>query len=167
MAKIKTLPEKIKLHQLFDYKNGNLYWRQSKSKARQGNVAGWLEKNGYMACGIDGMRYRVHRLIFAFHYGWCPEFLDHINGIKTDNRIENLRVATVSQNNVNKKTGKNKTGFKGVCIERKKFKASIRINKKSKHIGYFATAEEAHKAYIKMAKTIYGEYVWTANSANT
>ena len=167
MTKIKSLPKKDILHELFDYKNGYLYWKKSKAKAKQGNIAGWLEKNGYMACGIDNVRYRVHRLIFAYHHGWCPEFIDHINGIKTDNRIENLRPATAAQNNANKKMSKNKTGFKGVFAERGKFKSLIKVNNKTKHLGYFDTAEKASIAYLQMATNIYGEYAWTNKSANT
>jgi hypothetical protein len=86
--------------------------------------------------------------------------IDHINGIKLDNRIENLRLATDSGNNSNATMSKrNKTGFKGVSFNKwaQKYEARI-FNGKVKYLGVFETAEAASHAYIKAANEIKGEF---------
>jgi hypothetical protein len=168
MKTIKTLPKKTELQEIFEYRDGNLYWKKTYAKAKKGAIVGWVEKNGYKAASLNGVRYRLHRLVFEFHYENCPDILDHINGDRSDNRIENLRPATISQNNVNRKHNRNnKIGLKGVCADQGRFKASIKINNRSKHLGYFQTPEEAHSVYMMAAKAIYGEFAWTKNSAST
>ena len=157
--KIKELPSKEVLHDLFYYKNGNLFHKKSQAKGKADHAAGWIEKNGYSATNIKGVRYRVHRLIYQFHHGSCPDFIDHIDGNKQNNNIENLRLATSSQNNQNVKAKiTNKLGVKGVCIERGKYKANIKINGKSKHLGYFYSLEEAKIVYEEFSKKIHGNY---------
>ena len=157
--KIKDLPSKEVLHDLFYYKNGNLFHKKSQAKGKADHAAGWIEKNGYSATNIKGVRYRVHRLIYQFHYGSCPDFIDHIDGNKQNNNIENLRPATFSQNNQNVKAKiTNKLGVKGVCIERGRYKANIKINGKSKHLGYFYSLEEAKIVYEEFSKKIHGDY---------
>jgi hypothetical protein len=87
--------------------------------------------------------------------------VDHINTNKLDNRRENLRVCTRQQNNCNtNKRSDNKSGFKGVCFEkrRQKFVARIRIDGKLKHLGYFATAAAAHEEYKIAAVKYHGEF---------
>jgi hypothetical protein len=156
---IKELPSKEVLHDLFYYKNGNLFHKKSQSKGKADHVVGWIEKNGYSATNVKGVRYRVHRLIYQFHHGCCPNFIDHIDGNKQNNNIENLRPATMSENNQNtKEKNTNKLGVKGVCMERGKYKANIKINGKSKHLGYFYTLEEAKNVYEDFSKKIHGNY---------
>jgi hypothetical protein len=157
--KIKDLPSKEVLHDLFYYKNGNLFHKKSKAKGKADHVVGWIEKNGYSATNIKGVRYRVHRLIYQFHHGCCPDFIDHIDGNKQNNNIENLRPATMSQNNQNsKEKNTNKLGVKGVCIERGRYKANIKINGKNKHLGYFYSLEEAKIVYEEFSNKIHGDY---------
>jgi hypothetical protein len=157
--KIKELPSQEVLHDLFYYKNGNLFHKKSQSKGKVDHVVGWIEKNGYSATNIKSIRYRIHRLIYQFHYGFCPDFIDHIDGNKQNNNIENLRPATMSENNQNsKEKNTNKLGVKGVCMERGKYKANIKINGKSKHLGYFYSLEEAKIVYEEFSKKIHGDY---------
>lgn len=158
----KDLPDQSVLLENFFYKDGSLFWKKNASTRRKiGSKVGWVEKNGYLRCGIDGKMYRVHRLIYKMHYGHCPEFLDHINGDRADNRLENLRPATNQQNSANKPQSKiNKVGLKGVCVERGKYKAAIKFNNRSMHLGYFDCPFEAHEAYNKKAKELFGEYAW-------
>jgi len=88
--------------------------------------------------------------------------IDHINGDKLDNRRENLRSATRSQNKMNSGKPKNNTsGYKGVCWYKRgnKWRAQIGINGKLKHLGYFEDKEEAAKAYKKAAEKYHGEFV--------
>ena len=157
--KIKELPSKEVLHDLFYYKNGNLFHKKSQAKGKADHAAGWIEKNGYSATNIKGVRYRVHRLIYQFHHGSCPDFIDHKDGNKQNNNIENLRPATIFENNQNsKEKNTNKLGVKGVCIERGRYKANIKINGKSKHLGYFYSLEEAKIVYEEFSKKIHGDY---------
>jgi predicted GNAT family acetyltransferase len=157
--KIKELPSKEVLQDLFYYKNGNLFYKKNQSKGKANHVVGWIEKNGYSVTNINGVRYRIHRLIYKFHHGFCPDYIDHIDGDKQNNKIENLRSATLSENNQNSKAKKtNKLGVKGVCIERGRYKASIKIDGKSKHLGYFYSLEEAKIVYEEFSKKIHGNY---------
>ena len=156
LRSVKAMPDQQRLQDLYTYKNGFLIHRKN------GQVAGWKEKNGYWATNTDGIRYRVHRLIYQFHHGWCPEFLDHIDGDKQNNKIENLRPATSLQNTFNKGPNRlNKLGVKGVCFERGKYKANIKIHGKTKHLGYFDTVEKAKIAYEEYAKKIQGVYSYS------
>ena len=158
----KDLPDQSVLLENFFYKDGSLFWKKNASTRRSiGSKVGWVGKDGYLGCGLDGKVYRVHRLIYKMHYGYCPEFLDHINGDPGDNRLENLRPATNQQNNANKKQLRNnKVGLKGVCMERGKYKASIKFNNRSMHLGYFDCPLKAHEAYNKKARELFGEYSW-------
>lgn len=163
----KNLPSKEFLHQIFDYIDGNLIHKFNRSKGKKGKIVGWIENNGYRSTNVLGIRYRIHRLIFQYHYDFCPEFLDHIDGNKQNNRIENLRPATIQQNNINRNLNvRNAIGYKGVCIERGKFKANIKRNGRSYHLGYFQTAKEANDAYVKKSIELSGEYAWTSSNLN-
>lgn len=87
--------------------------------------------------------------------------IDHINGNPGDSRIENLREATPSQNQQNKKVNcTNVSGFKGAVYhpQKMKWQGRIHINKKKVSLGYFNTAEEAHEAYKKAAIDLFGEF---------
>ena len=165
---IKQLPNRERLQELFYYENGVLFHKKSRSKGKANQPIGWQEKNGYWATNVDDVRYRVHRLVYQFHHGDCPPMLDHIDGNKNNNAIENLRPATNKQNIANRKAVKtNKLGLKGVCLDGKKYKASIKIDGKSQHIGYFTNPKDAHVAYCQKAKEIYGEFAWTNKNLNT
>jgi len=97
-------PTQNELRELFEYRDGNLYWKKSNgTKITAGKIAGSLSKDsGYIFIRL-GKLYRSHRLIWIYHYGDIPEGLqiDHINRIRNDNRIENLRVVSQSTNNLN------------------------------------------------------------------
>jgi hypothetical protein len=158
---IKQLPTKEFLNEIFEYCDGNLYQKQQRGSSKQGAKVGWIEKNGYVATDVNNIRYKVHRLIYQYHFGFCPEFLDHIDCDKTNNKIENLRPATVFENNRNRKvTLQNKSGLKGAFWDKqhKKWKASIKINNKSIHLGHFENSLDAHLAYKKESLKIHGEF---------
>jgi hypothetical protein len=121
--------------------------------------------DGYIDVVIDATRKRQHRIVWECFHGVLTKstniMIDHINGDKSDNRLCNLRVASRSQNNANSKLSKrNKSGYKGVLWskEKKKWRAEIRKDKKSKHLGYFDNILDAVKAYNKTAIEYFGEY---------
>jgi hypothetical protein len=131
---------------LFEYKNGNLYWKIAKGPAKIGSKVGCFDKDGYKVTTVNYKNYKVHRLIFLMHYGFFPIQVDHINGDKADNSIENLRGATPSLNECNKTIQKNNTsGAKGVSWkkDRKKWDVRVQINRKNYRIGYFEDLELA------------------------
>lgn len=157
----KKLPSVKKIKETFDYdkKTGNLIWKNIKKK--KSKIAGRQEMQGYIVIYWDGELYKAHRIIWKLFNKTVPDSIDHINRIRSDNRIENLRGTTPSRNAQNSYVRKNNsTGYKGVHFykEREKYTASIRINGKKKHLGYFDDKESAHKAYCLEAAKQFGEY---------
>lgn len=150
------------LHELFEYKDGNLYWKTAISnRVKVGKPAGNFGNRGYLQVGLNGRLYLAHRIIFFMHYGYFPEFLDHKDGNRLNNKIENLRVASRSENNYNQKMRKDNTsGIKGVSFSKshKKWRAFIQVDKQYKHLGYFDSAEKATKAIKKVRKQLHGEF---------
>lgn len=138
-----------------------------KSKIRRGtldigDIAGSITSNGYIDILINYKHYKAHRLAWLGMTGeWPKSQIDHINGIRTDNRFINLREATNGQNKLNTKIPKNNTsGAKGVVFrkDRNYFEAKIKINNQYKHLGTFKTLEEAAKAYNDAAREYAGEF---------
>ena len=117
------------------------------------------DRDGYVLNFIKGKVYREHRLIWLYVYGEMPNgILDHINRIKTDNRIENLRIVSFSENRQNiGKLATNKSGLKGVWFNNKakNWCASICADKKKYFVGSFPTKEEAYEAYKTYAKKLH------------
>jgi hypothetical protein len=113
---------------------------------------------------IDGKRYLAHRLAWLYTHGaWPHKLLDHRNRVTGDNRIDNLREATGSQNKANQLTNTNNTsGFKGVYWSKQnaKWQAGIRHQGKQKHLGCFNTKEDAHTAYCTAATQLKGEFAY-------
>ncbi len=147
----------IKVKNLFDYHDGELYWKIKPShRVFIGDKVGSLNTNGYLRTKIKGKDYKIHRLIFLLHHGYLPEFIDHIDNNKTNNRVENLREVTRSENQRNRKLGKdNKSGHKNVAWHKssQKWRVCIRAYPKSIYIGSFDDLEladlVAHEARYK------------------
>lgn len=118
---------------LFDYKDGQLFWKNKQSNVKAGSVAGSKTAEGYLTVSIKKKRLLAHRIIYFMFHGKEPNFVDHINGVKTDNRIENLREATLFTNAWNRPSNKNsKTGVKNVCFDKqsKKWIVQLTANRK-------------------------------------
>ena len=149
---------------LFEYKDGMLIWREDKRGfTKAGCLAGSLRRDGYIGLALSTKYLFAHRVVWEMHYGEIPEgmLIDHINGDRSDNRIDNLRLCTTRQNAYNRgKTAANKSGFKGVCWHKQKAKwvAQITIDGKNKFLGFFTDPEEAYIAYCEVALTRYGEF---------
>jgi len=149
--------------ELFDYRDGKLYWKVSRGRITAGQEAGCLsEGNNYFLIQYDYKLKLLHRVIWAYHYGEIGKgvYIDHINRDPLDNRIENLRICNISQNQGNSKLNFNSTsGFKGVhMLKSGRFQAGINKQGKKFHLGTFDTAEEAHAAYLKAAGEYFGEF---------
>jgi HNH endonuclease/AP2 domain len=119
------------------------------------DVAGTFQ-NGYIRIRVDGKKYLAHRLAFLYMTGeWPKDQVDHINGIRDDNRWCNLRNCTNSENKMNTRLqANNKSGYKGVHWDniQKKWRASCRVNTKLVNIGRFDNIEDAYKSYQEFAK---------------
>ena len=131
MAEIDFTPTKDYLHQIFKYKDGDLFRLKNNLKV------GSKHAQGYKHTKIKNKQFLLHRLIFMMFYGYFPKQIDHINGNRSDNRIENLRAVNNSQNQQNAKIRKDsKSNAKNVYWfkELQKWKVDIRINGKRKYI---------------------------------
>jgi hypothetical protein len=118
--------------------------------------------HGYPRGNIYNKPYRAHRVAWALHYGeWPCGEIDHINGIRHDNRICNLRIATGPENSRNlKRRSDNTSGYKGVSkvAATGKWRAYINLNGKQYSLGYYDTAEAAAAAYANAAPKFHGEF---------
>ena len=146
----------------YDPLTGNVVWKKNKQNRwgeyghRVESIAGNIRSHGYRAISIsvDGKNREIyaHRIGWFLSYGEWPNQIDHINGNKNDNRLENLRECVHAENMQNTKTYiTNKSGFKGVYFSKKakKWVSQITYNYKSIYLGLFDTAEEAHEEYLR------------------
>jgi hypothetical protein len=136
------------LNTLFMYSNGKLLVNQPNLRSRlsHGERAGGVSKNGYRTVRIHGKAYLEHRIIYTMIHGSCPEYLDHINGNRQDNRIENLRPCNLMENQRNKKLSKaNKSGHKNVSWKQStnRWRVHIRTSGERIEIGQFEDLELA------------------------
>lgn len=134
----------------------------SKGNSKAGTVVGYRSSPfGHAAIEINKKHFLLHRVVWALHYGEWPKLdIDHINRVPYDNRIENLRLATVSQNIANSKTYKtNRLGVRGVReVGKQKYIARIRVMGKLIYLGRFGTISEASDAYASAANRFFGEF---------
>ena len=137
----------------YDYETGVLYWRwRVNNRVPKTLEAGAQNKsNGYLYAKVHGRRYLVHRVVMLMCYGFCGEGLDvdHINHVRNDNRLVNLRFVTRRENQRNQSlSSKNTSGVTGVHFSkaRKKYMAQIRVDGENIFLGRFETLEEAAAA---------------------
>ena len=156
MRYFKPHPSQARLRELFDYEHGHgrLTWKiQLGTRGTVGSVAGYLQsKTGYWVIRADGRSYQAHRLTWIWHNGDIPKgkLVDHVNGVKTDNRIENLRPADDYLNGTNKECVVNKKSGLPVGVQAKgdRFQARIKVDGKNKYLGTRSTPEEAGQLYL-------------------
>lgn len=151
-------------NKLFLYQDGKLYWKSKLnqfSRAKIGEEAGYIDSDGYKRTKVNKKLYGTHQIIFLMFYGYIPQQIDHANRNKLDNRIENLRLATISQNQHNKNIQKNNTsGIKGVSWYKrlKKWQVQIMVNKKSIHFGHFEDLELAELVITEARQKYHGNF---------
>lgn len=131
--------------------------------ARAGSVArGCIARNGYRYIGFDGGVYLAHRCAWLHVHGeWPDGMIDHVNGVRTDNRLANLRVVDHVLNGQNQRTCKRTSttssllGVSRMCGGKDRFRARIYVGKKEVFLGVFDTEHEAHRAYIEAKRRLH------------
>ena len=145
------LPSNERLNELFIYNptTGELRRKVGrKGGGPAGSIAGSSSKQGYLRIMIDGGYYRVHRVCYKMATGRDPGIfeIDHINGIRNDNRLSNLRMVDRATNSRNvKRLVNNSSGYNGISFNKRKkvYETYIRVNQKKIHLGYFKEEEDA------------------------
>jgi hypothetical protein len=150
------------VHSLFEYKDGNLLRKTTPSSGVNiGDIAGSLCKSGYLSTKIKNKQYMNHRIVWLMFNGNIPEKIDHIDGNRLNNRIENLRAVTPSQNSCNRKTPcVNTSGVKGVTWNKNNqtWDARITVAGKRIHLGSFRNIGNASAVVQAKRNEIHGEF---------
>lgn len=156
-----TMVTQSRLKHLCDYDpaTGLLFWKRREENEiwvaswnlmHAGKPVGHLSKHGYLSTSVDNHKYQVHRLVWLFIRGQHPsDFIDHINGDRKDNRIQNLRIAPMLVNGKNQALrSNNKSGVMGVSwsSRRKQWSAQIMVAGKTIHLGFHSTLDGARAA---------------------
>ncbi|POF94356.1 HNH endonuclease [Pseudomonas putida] len=153
------------LKSLLDYnpETGEFTWRDKPcSRIIAGSSAGGYGAHGYFRVSVLGKRYYAHRLAWFYMTGaWPDAQIDHVNGVKSDNRFCNLREATPMQNNANlRRKPVNTSGYPGVSFDKIRgcWIARVRSDGRRHNLGRFATREEAYAARCEFAKKAHGQF---------
>lgn len=153
-----------RLKELFSYDKdtGIFTFLAGTTHSKPGKIAGCSTPRGYRYISADNKLYLSHRLAYLYMKGAMPSnLIDHINGVKDDNRWVNLRPCTHLGNNQNAGIPKrNSSGFKGVYFNKevKKWHAQISVNRKRISLGFFEVVEDAGNAYKEAANKYHGEF---------
>jgi hypothetical protein len=172
MPKAIVLPSLERLNELLnhDVDSGLLFWKEKRSSSSKTNTpAGFLDSYGYRLIKIDGVIYKTHRIIYFISTGIQPEEIDHINRVKDDNRINNLRAATTKQNLVNKGVRRDSvSGARGIRKNKsgKRWQAYIVIENKMINLGTYDEIEDAKRARMLAEVNYFGEFSPIPNSLN-
>ena len=154
------------LQSLFDYRDGELYWKIKPSKKVKINAkCGCIHANGYLRTKVKDKVWLNHRIIFLYHHGYLPKYIDHIDTNKLNNKIENLRPTTNAQNQHNVKlSAKNTSGYKNVsfCPQTKKWAVKITVNKLKKTIGRYDDIELADLVAQEARIKYHGQFARSA-----
>lgn len=160
------MPSQDRLNELFEVSGPDLIARLSRGCVRSGSVCGYKRKDGYIRVKVDGALVMAHRVIWKMRHGDEPRFIDHINGVRSDNRPENLRAVTSSDNKSNESLRvDSSSGFIGVTwhtptnpTKRAKWVAKIAKDGNEKHIGYYDELKDAVLSYNSECLKLHGDY---------
>ena len=143
------------LQELFEYKEGNLYWKLDKGQAKAGQVAGETPDDlGNRKVMIDGISYRLHRLIWMYHNGITTKNVIFQDSDRSNTKIENLSVMDTHEVLVRRKKFKNSSSqYKGVYFNKisKRWIAQVKHQKITVYAGSYPSEELAHAAWLKKA----------------
>lgn len=145
----------------YDGETGAISWKKSRFQSKIGSVVNCVDVGGYIQVNVgNGLILKGHRIAWLFAYGeWPDGHIDHINGIRNDNRVCNLRVVTNAINCQNKRKPlpSNKSGYLGVSLHKpsNKWLASCMLNRKQYRAGYFDDPEDAHRAYLQLKRKLH------------
>ena len=155
MKKANPIPSEIKEYLEYDSCSGVITWKVKRNRNEPGSLAGCTAPVGYIKIGFKQKEYYAHRIAWFLYYGEDPgeNLIDHINRIKTDNRIVNLRLATKSQNAINQPA----KGF-SYYKHRKKWVAYITHRGVKHSLGYFDCPLIARLAYEDKKRELCGEF---------
>jgi hypothetical protein len=148
-------------NEYFCYDNGHLIWKKSTGpRSVPGTKITNITREGYVCVQFMNKTYKVHQLIFLLHHGYIPKEIDHINNIRSDNRIENLREVTRSFNCANQSVQRRSiSGYKGVTKSKNNmWRARIKHLQREIYIGLFDTPEAAAHAYNIAALNLFGNF---------
>ena len=148
------------LRSMFSYDGATGVLTRRSTNRPTGSVA----RNGYLLTKVNGVTLYVHRIAWVLAHGEsAPHRIDHINGTKIDNRLANLRPATDALNsqNVTRPQSSNRAGYRGVCWDatRMRWRAEIRLDGHTRHLGRFATRCQAHVAYVNAKRELHPFWV--------
>lgn len=160
MAKKDINPEIAREYFSYNEDTGQLSWRFAYRGKQPGDPAGSLHgKTGYMRVGLLGEKYLAHRVAWVIKHGGCSGIIDHKNGIRSDNRLSNLRdvTQTVNLQNIRKAPVTSTSKLLGAYKHKRTglWIAKIRFRGDSVHIGVFKTAKEAHEAYVQTKRLLH------------
>lgn len=125
-------------------------------RAKVGSVIGYPHGNGYLQVRAGGKQHLVHRLAWLLHTGSWPEHtIDHINGVRSDNRFTNFRDIPQSLNSQNRHGTCAKAGYAGVYLSGARFQAQVNVGGAYHYLGRFDTPEEAHAAYVAAKRRLH------------
>lgn len=145
---------------MYDPATGVFTWREAVLKRKAGSIAGGVDGKGYQQIRIGGSIFRSHRLAFLAVTGsWPKDCVDHMNGVRGDNRWENLRDVPPVENSQNQRRPRSDStsGFLGVSPRKTKrtWQAQIRVKGKILFLGYFKTPEEGHEVYLAAKRRLH------------
>ncbi len=142
----------------YNPETGSMVWRLTRGRAVSGEIATYVRHDGYATLRMDRKHYYAHRVAWlVIHGSWPKCQIDHINGVRNDNRLENLRESNQSENlqNMGKRVGVSKYTGVHLCRKTGKWISEIRHKKKKHYLGRFENEADAYQAYLEAKKSLH------------
>jgi hypothetical protein len=159
--------DQLTAHHLFEYKDGNLYWKNPVHKKNLGKIVGYDNGYGYKKVDIKGKQYYVHRIVYLMQHDMMPKLIDHIDGNPSNNAIENLREANNSQNMMNSfQKANNLSGHRNVRYnkDRHNYSVYITLSGKQKFFGSYDDVELAALVADEARRKHHGEFFFARSA---